>query len=48
MDLVTELRRRLGEQDTQLALIELPVAVRDAARHLAEAARSYVSAVQRL
>jgi hypothetical protein len=48
MDLVTELRRRLGGQDTQLALSELPAPVRSAATQLAESARSYVTAVERL
>ena len=48
MDLVTELRRRLLGQDTQLALSELPAPVRSAATQLAEAARWYVTAVQQL
>jgi hypothetical protein len=48
MDLVSELRRRLGGQETQLALSELPAPVQSAATHLAEAARQYVTAVQQL
>ncbi|SAL66102.1 hypothetical protein AWB65_06292 [Caballeronia humi] len=48
MDLVTELRRRLGAQDTQLALNELPAPVRSAAMQLTEATRAYLMAVQRL
>jgi len=48
MDLVTELLRRLGGQDTQLALNELPAPAQSAATQLAEAARSYVMAVQQL
>lgn len=48
MDLVMELRRRLGGQDTQLALSELPVSAQSAATQLAEAARSYVKAVRQL
>jgi hypothetical protein len=48
MDLVTELRRRLGSQDTQLALSELPAPVQLAATQLAEAARIYVTTVQQL
>jgi len=48
MDLVTELQRRLGEQDTQLALNELPASVCAAATQLADAAHSYVTAVQQL
>jgi hypothetical protein len=48
MDLVTEIRRRLGSQDTQLALSELPTPVQLAATQLAEAARLYVTTVQQL
>ena len=48
MDLVTEIRRRLGSQDTQLALSELPAPVQLAATQLAEAARLYVTTVQQL
>jgi hypothetical protein len=48
MDLVTELRRRLKGQDTQLALSELPSPVQLAATQLAEAAQVYVTAVQQL
>jgi hypothetical protein len=48
MDLVAELRRRLGGQDTQLALSELPAPLQLAAAQLAEAARLYVAAVQQL
>jgi hypothetical protein len=48
MDLVMELRRRLGGQDTQLALSELPLSARSAATQLAEAANSYVMAVRKL
>jgi hypothetical protein len=48
MDLVAELRRRLKEQNTQLALKELPVSVQSAAVQLAEAAHTYVKAVEQL
>jgi hypothetical protein len=48
MDLVTELRRRLEGQDTQLALSELPAQIQSAATRLAEAARLYVTVVQQL
>ena len=48
MDLVMELRRRLGGQDTQLALSELPLSAQSAATQLAEAANSYVVAVRKL
>ncbi|MBC8641388.1 hypothetical protein IAG25_31715 [Caballeronia sp. EK] len=48
MDLVIELRRRLDGVDALLALSELPTRVQAAAGQLSEAAKSYVSAVQRL
>jgi hypothetical protein len=48
MDLVMELRRRLGGQDTQLALNELPLSAQSAATQLAEAAHTYVTSVLRL
>jgi hypothetical protein len=48
MDLVMELRRKLGGQDTQLALSELPASVQSAAILLAEAARSYVTTVRKI
>jgi hypothetical protein len=48
MDLIAEIRRRLGSQDVQLALSELPGAVQLAATQLANAARLYVTAVQLL
>ena len=48
MDLVTELRRRLAGQDTQLALSELPAPLQLAASQLAEAAQLYVTAVEQL
>jgi hypothetical protein len=47
MDLVTELRRRLSAQDTQLALSELPARIQSAATYLGEAARLYVLAAQK-
>jgi hypothetical protein len=48
MDLVSELRRRLKEQNTQLALKELPASVQSAAMQLAETANAYVKAVEQL